>query len=202
LEPEFIDFIRNARKRKVEKFRNQLSVFLICLGISIFLWILVHLSKEYFYTTEYRLNYTQVPWNMKLVSSSDSILVLTIRMQGYEFFSEQFFRHKKRECDVNLRGLKVKYDEDEAWGYLLTRTIARTIAEQTSYPLEVFSTTPDTIFFTFERRTLKRMMSVKPGSLNVIHDRMDSLHPHPDSIHRNVFRSEIGNNKQDPRKSK
>ncbi|MCX6243294.1 MAG: hypothetical protein NTU98_01200 [Bacteroidetes bacterium] len=165
MEPEFIDFIRNARKRKVEKFRNQLSVLLICLVISVFLWILVHLSKEYYYTTEYRLNYTQVPWNMKLISSSDSVLVLTIRIQGYEFFSEQFFRHKKRECDVSLRGLKVKYDEDEAQGYMLTRGIARNIAEQASYPLEVYSTAPDTIFFTFERKSLKRMVTVKPGNL-------------------------------------
>ncbi|MGA2823766.1 MAG: hypothetical protein ABSE72_09610, partial [Bacteroidales bacterium] len=119
-------------------------MFLICLIISIFLWILVHLSKEYFYTAEYRLNYTQIPWNMKMVSCSDSMLILTIRLQGYEFFSEQFFRRRKRECDVSLRGMKVKIGEDQVNGYLLTRGIARNIAEQTTYPLEIFSTTPDT----------------------------------------------------------
>jgi len=137
------------------------------------------------------MNYTHVPWNMKLVSSSDSILVLTIRMQGYEFFSEQFFRHRKRDCDVTLRGLKVKYSDNEAYGYLLTKRIARTIAEQTSYPLEIISTTPDTIFFTFERKTLKRMVPVKPGNLNAIQGRKDSIHRHPDSIHGNKSIFEI-----------
>lgn len=194
MEPEFIEFIRNARKRKVEKFRNQLSIFLVCLSISIFLWILVHLSKEYFYTTEYRLNYTHVPWNMKMVSCSDSMLILTIRLQGYEFFLEQFFRRRKRECDVSLRGMKVKIGEDQVNGYLLTRGIAKTIAEQTAYPLEIFSTAPDTIFFTFDKKGLKRMPPSRAITLTIIHPGTDSVSNHPDSIRGNEYRSEIKKN--------
>jgi hypothetical protein len=191
LEPEFIEFIRNARKRKVDKFRTQLSVFLVCLILSIFLWILVHLSKEYFYTTEYQLNYTQVPWNMKMVSCSDSMLTLTIRLQGYEFFSEQFFRRRTRECNVSLRGMKMKISDDQAEGYILTRGIARNIAEQTSYPLEIFSTSPDTLFFTFEKKAIKRMPPAKATTLTLIHQQTDSGSKHPDSIRGNVYRSEI-----------
>jgi len=194
MEPEFIELIRNARKRKVEKFRNQLSVFLVCLIITIFLWILVHLSKEYFYTTEYRLNYTHVPWNMKMVSCSDSLLIMTIRLQGYEFFSEQFFRRRNRECDVSLSRMKMKAGEEQVNGYLLTRGIAKTIAEQTSYPLEIFSTAPDTLFFTFEKKPLKRMSPARATTLPAIHPGTDSVSKHPDSIRGNVFRSEINKN--------
>jgi hypothetical protein len=194
LEPEFIEFFRNARKRKVEKFRNQLSVFLLCLGISIFLWILVHLSKEYFYTTDYRLNYSHVPWNMRMVGCSDSILTLTIRLQGYEFFSEQFFRRRTRECDVSLRGMKMKIGEDQINGYLVTRGIARNIAEQTTYPLEVFATSPDTIFFTFEKKSVKRMNLPQTTTLTESHARSDTAAKHPDSIHGNIYRSEIKKN--------
>jgi len=200
LEPEFIEFIRNARKRKVEKFRIHLSVFLVCLIISIFLWILVHLSKEYFYTSEYRLNYSHVPWNMKMVSCSDSMLILTIRLQGYEFFSEQFFRRRKRECDVSLRGLKMKIGEDQVNGFLITRGIAKTISEQTSYPLEIFSTAPDTIFFTFDKKALKRMTASRATTLTSIHPRTDSVLKHPDSIRGNVFNSEIKKNEPVKRK--
>jgi hypothetical protein len=182
MEPEFIEFIRNARKRKVEKFRHQLSIFLVCLVISIFLWILVHLSKEYFYTTEYRLNYTQLPWNMKMVGCSDSTLNLTIRLQGYEFFSEQFFRRKRRECDVSLRAMKTKSGEDMVYGYLLTRGIARNIAEQTSYPMEIFSTSPDTIYFTFEKKSVKRMAPSKTTALPVIHNVSDTVLKHIDTL--------------------
>jgi hypothetical protein len=195
LEPEFIDLIRNARKRKVDKFRNQLSVFLACLIISIFLWLLVHLSKEYFYTTEYRLNYTQVPWNMNMLSCSDSVLILTIRLQGYEFFSEQFFRRKKRECDVSLRGMKMKIGDDQVTGYLLTRGIARDIAERTAYPLEIFTTSPDTIFFTFDKKVIKRLSPVKITPLNVDRSADTVLIPH-DSAQGKIQRLQV--NKKDP----
>jgi hypothetical protein len=191
MEPEFIDFIRNARKRKVGKFRNQLSIFLICLVMSIFLWILVHLSKEYFYTTEYKINYTEIPWNLKMVSCSDSVLILTLRLQGYEFFSEQFFRRKRRECDVSLRGMKIRIGEDQVNGFLLTRGVARNIAEQTAYPMEIFSTAPDTIFFTFEKKNIKRMAPSRAATLTLIHPGNDSVPKHPDSIRGNGYRSEI-----------
>ncbi|MCX6248630.1 MAG: hypothetical protein NTW10_12975 [Bacteroidetes bacterium] len=199
MEPDFIEFIRNARKRKVEKFRTQLYIFLVCLVLSVFLWILVHLSKEYFYTTEYRLNYTQVPWNMKMTGCSDSVLILTIRLQGYEFFSEQFFRRRKRETDVSLKGLKMKTADEQFTGYLLTRGIARNIAEQTTYPLEIFATSPDTIFFSFEKRPLKRMLPARLTPVTLIHSKTDSLLKRPDSIHGNGYRSEI-NKKENPRK--
>jgi hypothetical protein len=183
VEPDFIEFIRNARKRKVEKFRNQLSIFLACLVLSVFLWILVHLSKEYLYSTEYHLNYTQVPWNMKILGCSDSTLILTIRLQGYEFFSEQFFRRRKRECDVSLHGLKMKIGEDQVTGFLLTRGIARNIAEQTSYPLEIVSTSPDTVFFTFDKSAIKKMASPKSRTLSVIRNGIDTASNQHDSIH-------------------
>ena len=190
MEPEFIDFIRNARKRKVDKFRNQLSVFLACLIISIFLWLLVHLSKEYFFTTEYRLNYTQVPWNMKMLSCSDSALILTVRLQGYEFFSEEFFRRKKRECDVSLRGMRMKTGDDQVYGYLLTRGIARDIAEQTAYPLEIFTTSPDTIFFTFGKKAEKRSAPVKIETMAIPHPADSVLHP-SDSIKGDISGSQL-----------
>jgi hypothetical protein len=195
LEPEFIEILRNVRKRKADKFRHQLSVFILCLGISVFLWILVHLSKEYFYTTEYRLKYKEVPWNMKLIRSSDSILIVTIRIQGYEYFSEKLFHHKQQGFDVSLRGLKVQYNGDEAAGYMLTRGIARNISEQAPYPFEVFSTAPDTLFFTFERKTVRKMV-VKPSSQALIPVRVDSSRLHPDSIRRDVYRPESGGRKK------
>jgi hypothetical protein len=136
---------------------------------------------------------------MRMVSCSDSMLILTIRLQGYEFFSEQFFRRRIRECDVSLRGMKMKISEDQVNAYLLTRGIAKTIAEQTTYPLEIFSTAPDTIFFTFDKKALKRMPDSKATTLTVIHPETDSVLRHPDSIRMNVFKSEInkiGTNKR------
>jgi hypothetical protein len=202
LEPDFVEFIRNARKRKVEKFRTQLYVFLVCLGISVFLWMLVHLSKEYFYTTEYKLNYTHIPWNIKMVSCSDSVLNLTIRLQGYEFFSEQFFRRRKRETDVSLKGMKMKTAGEQFTGYLLTRGIARNIAEQTAYPMEIFATSPDTIFFTFDKKIIKRMPPARVTPVTAVHNQTDSSRIRPDSIRGNVYKSEVRKNEKAEKKNR
>ncbi len=111
------------------------------------------------------------------------MLYLTIRLQGYEFFSEQFFRKKNRECDVSLRGMKLKMGEDQVNGYLLTRGIARNIAEQSTYPLEIFTTSPDTIYFTFERQAIKRLPAEKTTNISRIR-LVDSVAHHHDSIQR------------------
>jgi len=126
---------------------------------------------------------------MKMLSCSDSTLILTIRLQGYEFFSEQFFRRSKRECDVSLHGMKMKIGDDQVTGYILTRGIARNIAEQTSYPLELFSTSPDTIFFSFDKKAIKRMIPLKPGTLTTLPS-TDSITRLSDSAHQNDNRKE------------
>ena len=71
MKSDFLEFIGNARQRRSEKLRNQLPVFIVCLVLSVLIWALVRLSKDYYYSVEYRLNWTQVPGNLKLAGYSD-----------------------------------------------------------------------------------------------------------------------------------
>jgi hypothetical protein len=157
LKPDFIEFIQNARERRTANFRNQLSIFLVCLGISVFLWILVRLSKDYYYTVEYNLKYVQVPENLRLVYNSDKTLMLKMKVQGFDFFSERYFKPRDKNIEVSLRGIKVKYNGHNLSGFLLTQNIGRDIALQYSSPQDFFSATPDTLFFEFERVSLRKI---------------------------------------------
>ena len=167
MKPEFIDFIENARKAKGERFRHQLSIFLVCLMISVFLWILVRLSNDFVYTVDYHLQYTNIPENLKLVDVSDSILTLNIKVQGFDFFSEQYFQNRKRNFEVSIKNIKLKSHDNYVTGYLLTPPIGKRIADHTTYPLQINSTSPDTIYFRFERRNLKRLQSIKANIIPV-----------------------------------
>jgi len=167
LKHDFIGFIENARRKRPEKFRHQFSVFLSCLGISIFLWLLVQLSKEYSYTVEYQLHYTQVPSSLRLVYFSDSVINVTIKVQGFEFFSEHFLRSRHRDVDISLKGIKVKADDDRFIGYELTRNISSTIIAESEYPLDIYSTSPDTLVFTFEKKNLKKFQSIKSNMITI-----------------------------------
>jgi len=152
MKPEFIELIGNARKRRGQKFRNQLYVFLMCLLVSVFLWILVKLSREYYYTINYKINYTQIPPSYKLTQISDSVLTLKLRVQGYDFFIDRFFRTTSHTYDVDLSTIKVKPQGSVYKGYLLTNPFGYEISSQTQFQNNLLSTTPDTLFFEFERR--------------------------------------------------
>jgi len=152
LKSDFIDFISNARKRRGDKFRNQLSIFIICLILSAFFWSLVKLSKDYYYTADYRLNYSHIPGNYRLSNYSDSILSLKIKVQGFDFFTERFFRNSDRQYEVSLQNVRVRYKDSRIYGYMLTSPIGKDIAAQANFPSEVHFISPDTIFFQFERR--------------------------------------------------
>ncbi len=151
---DFFEFIGNARQRRSEKFRNQLSVFIVCLVLSVLIWALVRLSKDYYYSIEYRLNYNQVPGNLKLLGCSDSTLNLRIKLQGFEFFSEQFITHQDREFETSLRNVRLRYNDEHIDGYLLTNRIGKEIISQTNFPSEVYFVSPDTLFFEFEKKNL------------------------------------------------
>ncbi len=151
MKPEFIELIGNARKRRGQKFRNQLYVFLMCLLVSVFLWILVKLSREYYYTIHYRINYTHIPLSYKLTHASDTILTLNLRVQGYDFFTDRFFRTTSHTYDLDLSTIKVKAKGSVYKGYLLSNPIGYEISSQTQFQNNLLSTFPDTLFFEFTR---------------------------------------------------
>jgi hypothetical protein len=191
LKPEFIDLIENARKRKGEKFKNQFFIFSICLIISVFLWALVKLSQNYFYTIEYRLSYTEIPGNLKLVRYSDSTLTVKIKLQGFELFSERFLKPADREFEVSLRNVRVKSNDLTPWGYLLTNRLGKEIAAQSDFQNDIFIVTPDTLYFEFEKQVIRRIPShVGAGMIKSPALERDSLLHRKDSL-----------NKVDPSKS-
>ena len=184
MKPEFIELIGNARRPKGARFRHQLYMFLVCLGISIFIWLLVRLSKDYIYTVSYHLNYTYVPENLRLINVSDSIVILNIRVQGFDFFTEQYFRSKKRYLDINLQCARLHFTDSHQGGYIIASSISREIASQTNFPLEIYSISPDTLYFAFEKRNSKRVPLAKVNSIPPPHllKKGDSLRLHIDSV--------------------
>jgi hypothetical protein len=182
MKSDFLEFIGKARQPRNVRFRNQLTIFLICLVISILIWALVRLSKDYYYSIEYHLNYTQLPSNLRMVASSDSTLTLRIKIQGFEFFSEQFIIKQYREYEVSLRNVRLRNPGEHTMGYILTNRIGKEIISQTNFPSEVFFVSPDTLFFEFEKKTGRRINAI--GTMDPIQMEVggrDTILHHTDS---------------------
>jgi len=196
MKSDFLEFIGNARQRRSEKFRNQLSIFLVCLVLSIFIWALVRLSKDYYYSIEYHLHYTEIPSNLRMVATSDSTINLRIKIQGFEFFSEQFILKQNREYEVSMRNVRLRYLGEHTLGYLLTNRIGKEIISQTNFPNEVYFVSPDTLFFEFEKQTIKRASAnITPDAIRMELAGKDTLIRRTDSVLKHL-KSNKDNNKK------
>ena len=171
----FIDLIGRARKNRGEKFRSQLYIFMVCLFISIFIWSLVRLSRDYFYTINYRIYYTQIPSNLRLVSFSDSVLTLSIKLQGFDFFSQEFLRPRNLHYNVSLRKIKIHPVDGGGNAYLPTYEIGRELAARMNFPSELYTVYPDTLFFDLERISPVKVMHIAPMPASPVKSKTDSM---------------------------
>ncbi|MCX6286411.1 MAG: hypothetical protein NTY96_04795 [Bacteroidetes bacterium] len=172
----FIDLIGKARKNRGEKFRHQLYIFAVCLVISVFIWSLVRLSREYYYTINYRIHYTNLPSNLRMTGYSDSILTVSIRIQGFDFFTEEFIHPRNPKYSVSLRKIKVHSEDGQITGYLSTEDIGREIKDRMNFQSEVYMIFPDTLFFDLEKLAPKKIQRIDIKSATVITTKHDSIH--------------------------
>lgn len=182
MKSDFLDFIGNARKRRNEKFRNQLYIFVVCLILSIFIWSLVRLSKDYYYAVDFRLNYTNAPAHLELRGCSDSSIRIRFRIQGFEYFSEQLFRQRDHKYEVSLRDVRFMVHGDNPRGYLITSQVGKEIMSQINFPADFYSVAPDTLFFNFDRNPIDRMPPGAPGESGKKGADIDSAMIRVDSI--------------------
>lgn len=192
MKSEFFDFIENARKPRGARFRQQLFIFLVCLVLSSFIWILVRLSNDYIYTVNYHLIYTHTPEGYRFTGVSDTTVKVNLKIQGFEFFTDQYFKSKRRFHEVNLQHSKLKFFDNHTSAYLLTSTLIREISAENNFPIEIYSIAPDTLFFSFERKGLKRPPLIKINSLPATKVLVtnDSIKPKMDSA--NIPKSSPG----------
>lgn len=69
--------------------------FVVCLLISITLWFMITLSKEYKVTYEYKLVCDNLPEGRKTVTASDTVLLLTFNQKGLRYLTKPFTDKEK-----------------------------------------------------------------------------------------------------------
>ena len=172
----FIDLIGKARKNRGETFRHQLYIFTVCLLISVFIWSLVRLSREYYYTINYKVHYSNLPSNLKMTGFSDSTLKVGIKLQGFDYFTEAFIHPKDPRYNVSLRKIKVHSEEGRITGYLPTSDIGNDIRDRMDFQSEIYMIYPDTLYFDLERVIPKKILRIETRPAVLITHKHDSLH--------------------------
>ena len=139
-----------------KKFRYQLSVFLVCLTISLSIWLLTNLSREYFAYINYPVKYSGIPANKILVKGENQELSLRVKAGGFKIFSLDG-KDDDTFIDINIDQFPIKRKGDSYIVNIVTSRLSNNIANNLGIKDELVSITPDTLHLEFSERVSKRV---------------------------------------------
>jgi len=137
-----------------ENFRSRLSIFLVCLLISVIIWLITILSVEYDTDVRFPLKYVSFPEDKFLVKATDNELFLKYEETGSQLFRLKYIM-RKPEIVISLNNMSLKKDGEGYTAYLLTSNMADYISRQLDISQTLLSISPDTLYFKFEDRIEK-----------------------------------------------
>jgi hypothetical protein len=148
--------------RKEHPSHPRMVVFLVCLAISILMWLFIELMKNYSDEIRYNVSFTNVPKDLILTHSGDSVISIGMNAQGFELLAAKY-AHKLTELTIDLSALKIHPTEDGYTAYLPSARLVEQLGTQIRFEKEISFIKPDTLFFRFSKIYYKQV----PVKLNV-----------------------------------
>jgi hypothetical protein len=141
-------------------FRKRLLLFSVFLMISVFVWLLNALSKNYTSEIEFPLVYSDFPEDRVFVGELPGQIDLSINAIGYALLRYKVFRKpvpislKESSFSLNRPG------QDSTRAYILTRYLRDQVSLQLPSELQLLEINPDTLHFQFARK-VSRILPVE-----------------------------------------
>ena len=135
-------------------------LFSIFLLISVFIWLLNALSKDYTSEIEYPLIYNDFPEERVIVGEPPGHLDLRINAAGYALLRYKLFR-KPVPISFKVSALTLnRPGQDSSRAYILTRYLKDQVARQLPSELQLLEIKPDTLHFQFARKISHKLRIV------------------------------------------
>lgn len=142
---QIIDRAKNPRD---ENFRKRVYIFLICVGISLFIWFLIKMSDEYVAEFNIPLEFTNLPAD-KILNDQDQELRIRLKGEGGDLFSLKYLS-PRGHIIAGLNELELKKSRYFDRYYILTRQLRGQVEMRFDFEHELLSIEPDTIFLYLE----------------------------------------------------
>jgi hypothetical protein len=156
LKINFIEFIQSAFRQRDEKFRQRLSVFLVCLVISIVIWITIKMANVYTTVIPVTVHFTHLPQNKVLTSVTDSIIRLEIKEKGSYLFNLHYLQARK-PVSISLRFTPLYQKNDIISATVSPSALINDFERKMGLFGKIQSISPDTIYLTFEPKKSKKL---------------------------------------------
>ena len=147
----FRDIIRDRRK---------LTVFLVCVAVSLFSWVLISLSNEYNTTVVVPIRYSNFPENKTLINSVPDFLAVNVSGSGFDLLKYDD-RLEKDTLVINLDNLKISVLGEYQRGYLDPSFLSKSLQNRLNGGLAINRVLSNSIEFLFDLK-VSRVVRVKP----------------------------------------
>jgi hypothetical protein len=136
--------------RKEHRSHPRLIVFLVCLAISILMWLFIELMKDYTDEIKYNITFTNAPKDLILTNSGDSVISIGMTAQGFELLAAKYAKNLTT-LTIDLSVLKIRPTEDGYTAYLPLTRINEQLGSQIRMQKQITYIKPDTLFFRFSK---------------------------------------------------
>lgn len=166
--------------RKEHRSHPRLIVFLVCLAISILMWLFIELMKNYTDEIKYNVAFINVPNNLILTNSDANVISIGMNAQGFELLASKYTR-KLRTLTIDLSTIKIRQSEDGYTAHLPSSKLMEQLESQIRFEKEITYIKPDTLFFRFSEVFRKQVPVVLDldYSISGQYDLTDSVYFRP-----------------------
>ena len=172
--------------------KKKITIFSLCLFISLFFWMLIKFSKEFQLTVACPVTFVNLPNDKILLNNADTSFLITIRAKGFNLLYYQLFK-KKYIIKVDVSLLKYSLNKNDTTSYLGTTELSKLVSKQLGFDYETLNILPDTYALHWEKAYLKKVPVKLNLSINYKKQFQlyDTIKVEPDSISVSGTKSDL-----------
>lgn len=148
LETSFLNKLSSFTEIEKIAFRKKFLLFVFFLSVSVILWLLIALSKQYSDQVNYPVHYKNFPESKVLIGDLPDHLRLNVNADGFTLLR---FRFSSRYIPISFSVNSFKMNRlpgaDSSSFYIETRLAREHIASQLSSDFKIIKIIPDTLIF-------------------------------------------------------
>lgn len=140
--------------------RRKISIFLTCLILAVIAWLFFALSNKYEYEVKTVVNFKNLPVNKAFNPLQSDTVLLTVQGTGWQLLFTRL-RLYPRDVRVDLKSLSKR-------NYVTFTEQLKTINAYYSTEQRIVNITPDTLYFDFTTRKVKRVPILLVSKLSFV----------------------------------
>jgi hypothetical protein len=152
------DNLHIKKGQQLLPFNKKIIIFLFFLLLSILLWLLTVLNKDYNTILSYPVRYTKIPRELVLLNDATERLVLDIQARGFTLLRLKMqSKLSPLTLDVNSFSLQSVPGESPIILYLVTDLIIDKLQQQLTSDIKIKSVVPDTLLLLLTDKFSKKV---------------------------------------------